>query len=51
MHYLRSSEQSVEDIAFLLGFSECPPFVRAFKRWSGGYAPLEYRKRQRRAAS
>jgi AraC-like DNA-binding protein len=50
LHYLRNTNQSVEDIAFLLGFSECPPFVRAFKRWSG-YAPLEYRKRQRRAAS
>lgn len=50
MHYLRNTEQSVEDIAFLLGFSECPSFVRAFKRWSG-YAPLEYRKRQRGVAS
>jgi AraC-like DNA-binding protein len=43
LHYLRHTGQSVEDIAFLLGFSECSPFVRAFKRWSG-HAPLEYRK-------
>jgi AraC-like DNA-binding protein len=43
MHYLKNSRHSVEDIAFLLGFSECAPFVRAFKRWSG-QAPLEYRK-------
>jgi AraC-like DNA-binding protein len=44
MHYLRHTAHSVEDIAFLLGFSECPPFIRAFKRWSG-YPPLAYRKR------
>jgi AraC-like DNA-binding protein len=43
LHYLRNSSHSVEDIAFLLGFSECPSFVRAFKRWSG-HAPLEYRR-------
>jgi len=50
MHYLHNTNQSVEDIAFLLGFSECPPFVRAFRRWSGS-APLEYRKRRASAAS
>jgi AraC-like DNA-binding protein len=43
IHYLRNTEHSVEDIAFVLGYSECAPFVRAFKRWSG-HAPLEYRR-------
>ncbi len=45
-HYLEESEHSVEDIAFLLGFSESPPFVRAFKRWTGS-PPLEYRRSRR----
>jgi AraC-like DNA-binding protein len=43
LHYLRNTTHSVEDIAFLLGYSECAPFVRAYKRWSG-HAPLEYRR-------
>jgi AraC-like DNA-binding protein len=43
IHYLQNTRHTVEDIAFLLGFSECAPFVRAFKRWSGR-APLEYRR-------
>ncbi|HKP59832.1 MAG TPA: helix-turn-helix domain-containing protein [Polyangiales bacterium] len=41
-HYLQQTHLTIEDIAFLLGFAECPPFVRAFKRWSG-HTPLEYR--------
>lgn len=43
IHHLRYSSQTVEDIAFLLGFSECAPFVRAFRRWSG-HSPSEYRR-------
>ena len=46
IHYLQNSSHSVEDIAFLLGYSECAPFVRAFKRWSGR-APFEYRRLHR----
>jgi AraC-like DNA-binding protein len=46
IHHLRYSSQTVEDIAFLLGFSECAPFVRAFKRWSG-QSPSEYRRLHR----
>ena len=42
-HYLRYTDQSVEDTAFLLGFSECGPFTRAFRRWSG-HSPIEYRR-------
>jgi AraC-like DNA-binding protein len=45
-HYLRSTEHSIEDIAFLLGFSESSPFVRAFKRWTG-LAPAAYRRASR----
>ena len=43
IHDLQNSDYSVEDIAFLLGFSECSPFVRAFQRWTG-HSPLKYRK-------
>jgi len=49
-HYLENTEHSVEDIAFLIGFSEASPFVRAFKRWTG-IAPMAYRRAQRRAAA
>ena len=45
-HYLQHSDCTVEDIAFLLGFSECSPFVRAFQRWTG-HSPLAYRKLHR----
>lgn len=45
-HYLRETDHNVEEIAFLLGFSESPPFVRAFKRWKG-VSPLEFRRAQR----
>ena len=43
VHYLRNSDYTVEELAFMLGFSECAPFVRAFRRWTG-HSPLEYRK-------
>jgi AraC-like DNA-binding protein len=43
VHYLQNSSHTVEDIAFLLGYSECAAFVRAFKRWSGS-APFAYRR-------
>ena len=46
VHYLQHTEHSVEDIAFLLGYSESPPFVRAFKRWTGT-SPLEHRRANR----
>jgi AraC-like DNA-binding protein len=45
--YLTSTDQTVEDIAFLLGFSESSAFVRAFKRWQG-MAPAAYRRSQAR---
>jgi len=44
VRYLESTQHSVEEIAFLLGFSESPPFVRAFKRWTGS-SPKEFRER------
>jgi AraC-like DNA-binding protein len=46
-YYLQTTELSVEDIAFLLGFSESAAFVRAFKRWTKS-TPAEYRRSHRR---
>lgn len=40
--YLREAQMRVEDIAYVLGFSESASFVRAFKRWTG-MTPNEYR--------
>jgi len=34
-HYLRERRASVDEIAFLLGFSDAPSFHRAFRRWTG----------------
>jgi len=45
-YYLQETEHNIEEIAFLLGFSESPPFVRAFKRWMG-VRPLEFRRGKR----
>jgi AraC-like DNA-binding protein len=44
--YLTSTDHRLEQIAYLLGYSEAPAFVRAFKR-SMGTTPSEYRRDQR----
>lgn len=49
VHYLENTDHSIEDIAFLVGFSEPSPFVRAFRRWTG-MAPMAYRKSRRQQA-
>jgi AraC-like DNA-binding protein len=40
---LTNSDFTVQDIAFLLGYSETAAFSRAFKRWTG-QSPGQYRK-------
>ncbi len=42
--YLRDPRHSVNEVAYLLGFSEPGNFSRAFKRWYGS-TPTEYRQR------
>jgi AraC-like DNA-binding protein len=42
--YLRNSSLSVDQVAYLLGYTETTNFRRAFKRWLG-VSPREYRNR------
>lgn len=41
--YIRDSSLSLNEISFLLGFSELSSFSRAFKRWTG-QSPSDYRR-------
>lgn len=43
---LKNADLALGEIAFLLGYSEMSPFVRAFKRWTGK-TPGEYRQTTR----
>lgn len=42
--YMKDSDMSVEEVAFLLGFTERGNFARAFRRWFN-CTPREYRLR------
>ncbi|MDA8879946.1 AraC family transcriptional regulator ligand-binding domain-containing protein [Pseudomonadales bacterium] len=44
-HHLSDPDMSVDEVAYLLGFSDCSNFTRAFKRWLG-VSPREYRNSQ-----
>ncbi|CAD5109766.1 AraC family transcriptional regulator [Zestomonas carbonaria] len=48
MAYIRDTELTFGEIAYLLGFASAEAFQRAFKRWSG-QTPGEYRREQRQA--
>ena len=41
-HHLSDPDMSVDEVAYMLGFSDCSNFTRAFKRWLG-MSPREYR--------
>jgi AraC-like DNA-binding protein len=43
LHYLRTTNLSLAEIADLVGYSEQSPFQNAFKRWTG-QSPGEFRK-------
>lgn len=44
--YLASHSTDIQQIAFMLGYSETAAFSRAFRRWSG-QSPAEYRRSRR----
>lgn len=41
--YMQQQNISVSEVAYLLGFSDCSNFSRAFHRWTG-HSPSEYRE-------
>ncbi len=41
--YLSDTHIAVREIAFLLGYSHAKAFYSAFRRWTGGSSPAEYR--------
>jgi len=43
LDYLKDRDNTLTEIAFLLGYSEVSAFNRAFKRWTGT-TPMEYRR-------
>ncbi len=43
---LAATDESIDEIVYLTGFSEPSTFYRAFKRWSG-MTPIEYRRQSR----
>jgi len=42
LNQLRRTDTPIEEITYLIGFSELSPFYRAFRRWTG-QTPVEYR--------
>ena len=40
--YMQQQNRSISEIAYLLGFSDCSNFSRAFKRWTG-VSPSQFR--------
>ncbi len=47
--YIRQLDLSVSEIAYLLGFSDCSNFSRAFHRWTG-ISPSEFRNQAQQGA-
>lgn len=43
---LRRPTATAKEVAAALGYAELSSFFRAFRRWSGGLTPREYRQRQ-----
>ena len=48
MIYLSESRLSVREIAFLLGYSQSRAFHNAFRRWTAGSTPVDYRTKHQK---
>ncbi|MDB4974984.1 MAG: Transcriptional regulator, AraC family [Myxococcaceae bacterium] len=46
--YLVEQKLSISEVAFLLGFAHVTAFYKAFRRWSQGATPAEYRAESQR---
>lgn len=46
MAYISDKTLALGEIATMLGYAELSPFSRAFRRWTGGVGPREYRHRR-----
>ena len=46
LNYLESKELSINEIAYLVGYTEISSFYRAFKSWTGKTV-LQYRKEKK----
>jgi AraC-like DNA-binding protein len=46
--YLADMSLAISEVAFLLGFSHVTAFYKAFRRWSQGTTPAEYRAQTQR---
>ncbi len=44
--YMQQPNISVSEVAYLLGFSDCSNFSRAFHRWTG-QSPSDFREQSR----
>lgn len=49
-HLLIETDDAIEQVAAKVGYGDASNFRRAFRRWTG-FAPLQYRARQRAARS
>jgi AraC-like DNA-binding protein len=48
MLYLCDSRMPIREIAFLLGYAQSNAFLNAFRRWTAGMAPADYRAQHRK---
>lgn len=46
--YLSDMSLAISEVAFLLGFSHVTAFYKAFRRWSAGVTPAEFRAQSQR---
>jgi AraC-like DNA-binding protein len=45
LRYLADSRIAISEVAFLLGFAHVAAFYKAFRRWTNGAAPADFRHR------
>jgi AraC-like DNA-binding protein len=46
--YIERADLTINEIAYMLGFSDCSNFARSFRRWTG-MSPTDYREKRHRS--